>query len=56
VALAKDFADLRPYLGDEAKEHLDAAVQNDTVDGKLVALPFFVETGVLSVSTRCSAA
>jgi trehalose/maltose transport system substrate-binding protein len=49
--LAEDFADLRPYLGDEAKQHLDAAVQNDTVDGKLVAMPFFVETGVLYYRT-----
>jgi hypothetical protein len=40
-------AELRSFLGDEAHQHLDAAVKNDTVDGKLVAMPFFVETGVL---------
>jgi trehalose/maltose transport system substrate-binding protein len=49
--LAEHLADLRPYLGEEAKDHLDAAVQNDTVDGKLVAMPFFVETGVLYYRT-----
>lgn len=45
--LAELLADLRSFLGDEAHQHLDAAVKNDTVDGKLVAMPFFVETGVL---------
>jgi trehalose/maltose transport system substrate-binding protein len=49
--LAEHLADLRPYLGAEAKDHLDAAVQNDTVDGRLVAMPFFVETGVLYYRT-----
>jgi trehalose/maltose transport system substrate-binding protein len=49
--LAEYLADLHPYLGEEAKEHLDAAVQNDTVNGKLVAMPFFVETGVLYYRT-----
>jgi len=49
--LAEHLADLAPYLGDESKEHLDAAVQNDTVNGKLVAMPFFVETGVLYYRT-----
>jgi trehalose/maltose transport system substrate-binding protein len=49
--LAEHLADLRPYLAEEAKEHLDAAVQNDTVDGRLVAMPFFVETGVLYYRT-----
>jgi trehalose/maltose transport system substrate-binding protein len=49
--LSEHLTDLRPYLGEDAKQHLDAAVQNDTVDGKLVAMPFFVETGVLYYRT-----
>jgi trehalose/maltose transport system substrate-binding protein len=49
--LAEHFADLRPYLGEEAKQHLDAAVHTNTVDGRLVAMPFFVETGVLYYRT-----
>jgi len=49
--LAEHLADLTPYLGEESKEHLDAAVRNDMVDGKLVAMPFFVETGVMYYRT-----
>jgi len=49
--LSEDLLDLRPYLGEESKVLLDATVKNDNVDGRLVAMPFFVETGVLYYRT-----
>lgn len=45
--LADDFIDLNPYLAEEAKAMWPGAVQSDTVNGKLVAMPFNVEMGVL---------
>ena len=43
-----DYAeDLRPVLGD-LRDMLPALVQNDTVKGKLVAAPYFVEVSLLS--------
>ncbi len=45
--LADDLIDLKPYLGDESKELWPRAVQDDTVDGRLVAMPFNLQIGVL---------
>jgi len=49
--LAEHLADLGPYLGDETKALIPAAVQNNTVDGRLVAMPFNVEVGLLYYRT-----
>jgi len=42
-----DFIDLNPYLAKEAKAMWPSAVENDTVNGKLLAMPFNLEMGVL---------
>jgi trehalose/maltose transport system substrate-binding protein len=45
--LARNFVDLRPYSrGDEA-QHFQAIIENNTVDGRLVAMPFYTDAGVL---------
>jgi trehalose/maltose transport system substrate-binding protein len=49
--LAEHLADLGPYLGEEAKQRLQAEVENDTVDGVLVAMPSSVERGLLYYRT-----
>ncbi|WP_254275511.1 ABC transporter substrate-binding protein [Halomonas sp. 3H] len=46
--LANHLLDLREALGDEAGEgHFPAIVENNTVDGRLVAMPWFTDAGVL---------
>ena len=50
-ALAEHFADLRPTFGDKLDELVPAGVKNDVVNGRLVAMPFVVETGVLYYRT-----
>jgi len=45
--LAQYAVDLEPYADEEVKKLLPLAVQNDTVEGRLVALPFNVEVGLL---------
>ncbi|QJQ99991.1 ABC transporter substrate-binding protein [Halomonas sp. PGE1] len=46
--LANHLLDLRKALGDEAGEgHFEAIVENNTVDGRLVAMPWFTDAGVL---------
>ncbi|MBX5483186.1 MAG: ABC transporter substrate-binding protein [Myxococcaceae bacterium] len=45
--LASHFIDLTPYLGDAPREMFPALVENDTVDGRLVAAPWFTDAGVL---------
>ncbi len=46
--LANHLLDLREALGDEAgKGHFPAIVENNTVDGRLVAMPWFTDAGVL---------
>lgn len=47
AVLAPDLVDLNSYLADEAKQHLPMIVEGDTVDGKLVSMPYHVVTGVL---------
>src|SRR5262245_58995282 len=39
--------DLTPYTNGAEKEHFPAIVQNNTVDGKLLAMPWFTDAGVL---------
>ena len=50
-ALAPDLLDLNPYAGQEVAAHLAPLVQNDTVAGRLVSLPFYVSLGVLYYRT-----
>jgi len=42
---------LKPKLGTEAKAHVQGIIQNDTVDGKLVAMPWFGDFGILYYRT-----
>ena len=46
-ALAANLVDLTPKLGDATKAHYPGIVANDTVGGKLVAMPFFSDFGIL---------
>jgi trehalose/maltose transport system substrate-binding protein len=39
--------DLRPYSGGVEKTHFPAIVANNTVDGKLIAMPWFTDAGLL---------
>ncbi len=46
--LAEHLIDLNEYgAADVAKEHFPAIVQNNTVDGRLVGLPWFTDAGLL---------
>lgn len=45
--LAAHLLDLKADLGAEAEAHFKAIVENNTVDGKLVAMPWFTDAGVL---------
>jgi trehalose/maltose transport system substrate-binding protein len=49
--LADDLVDLKPYLGDEMTAIDKSLLEAFTVNGRLVALPEFVETGVLYYRT-----
>lgn len=47
-ALSNHFVDLKTTLRpEELAEHLPALIRNNTVDGRLVAAPFFVDAGLL---------
>ncbi len=47
-ALADELVDLGPQIAPEVlKEHLPAIVANNTVDGRLVAMPWFTDAGML---------
>jgi trehalose/maltose transport system substrate-binding protein len=50
-AFAPFLVDLKPKLGDQAKLHAQGIVENDTVDGKLVAMPWFGDFGILYYRT-----
>ena len=50
-ALGRHLSDLGPRLGEAAKQHVPTIVQNDTVDGKLVAIPWFTDFGMLYYRT-----
>jgi trehalose/maltose transport system substrate-binding protein len=46
-AFAPYLVNLRPALGSQAKLHASGIVKNDTVGGKLVAMPWFGDFGIL---------
>jgi trehalose/maltose transport system substrate-binding protein len=50
-AFAPYLVDLKPKLGAQAKLHAQGIVQNDTVGGKLVAMPWFGDFGILYYRT-----
>ena len=45
--LAEHFIDLSPHLQDEASTHFPTIVENNTVNGRLIAMPFFTDVGIL---------
>jgi len=45
--LGEHLMDLTPYADGEARNHIPALVANDTVKGRLVSLPFYVNIGLL---------
>ena len=45
--LGKFFIDLKPYARGAEAEHFPALVANGTLDGKLVAMPWFADAGLL---------
>ncbi|KYF60827.1 ABC transporter substrate-binding protein [Sorangium cellulosum] len=50
-AFAQNLADLTGKLGEAAKQHVESIVQNNTIDGKLVAMPWFTDFGLLYYRT-----
>jgi len=50
-AFAPYLVDLKPALGSAAKQHAQGIIQNDTVDGHLVAMPWFGDFGILYYRT-----
>ncbi|MDQ0392159.1 ABC transporter substrate-binding protein [Labrys monachus] len=49
--LGQYFIDLAPYTKGAEKSHFPAIVANDTIGGKLVAMPWFTDAGVLYYRT-----
>lgn len=47
AAFASNLVDLGPKLGDAAKQHYPNIIQNNTVDGHLVGLPYAGDYGIL---------
>ncbi|MCL4764757.1 MAG: ABC transporter substrate-binding protein [Hyphomicrobiaceae bacterium] len=45
--LASHLADLLPYVGDTPADHFPTLIENDTVVGRLVAMPWWADVGVL---------
>lgn len=45
--LASHLADLTPYVGNAPKDHVPTLIENNTVSGKLVAMPWWADVGVL---------
>ena len=45
--LATHLIDLRPYAGQRTEQHFLAIIANNTVDGKLVAMPWFADVPLL---------
>jgi len=50
-AFAPFLVDLKPKLGAHSKQHAQGIVQNDTIAGKLVAMPWFGDFGMLYYRT-----
>jgi trehalose/maltose transport system substrate-binding protein len=46
-SLAPDLLDLNPYVTPQDRRHIPALLANDTVDGRLVSLPFYLNIGML---------
>lgn len=46
-AFAPYLVNLKPKLGKAAKAHVKGIIQNDTVGGKLIAMPWFGDYGIL---------
>jgi len=49
--MAPHAVDLTETLGDRAPEYFEAIVQNNTVDGKLVGIPWYTDAGLLYYRT-----
>lgn len=49
--LAEHLVDLTPYVGDAIDDHFPAIIQNNTVDGALVGIPWFTDAGLLYYRT-----
>jgi len=49
--LGNHFIDLAPYSDGAEAEHFEAIVANNTVDGRLVAMPWYTDAGVLYYRT-----
>lgn len=45
--LAQHMIDLTPHMDGAESKHFQALVRNNTVDGRLVAMPWFTDAGVL---------
>lgn len=45
--LAHDLVDLTPYLGADSPEFFASLVENNTIQDRLIALPWFIDTGLL---------
>jgi len=50
-AFAPYLVDLKPKLGKQSKLHAAGIVANDTINGKLVAMPWFGDYGILYYRT-----
>jgi trehalose/maltose transport system substrate-binding protein len=50
-AFAPYLVNLKPKLGKQAKLHAKGIIQNDTIGGKLVAMPWFGDYGILYYRT-----
>ncbi len=50
-AFAPYLVNLKPKLGKAAKAHVQSIIQNDTVGGKLIAMPWFGDFGILYYRT-----
>jgi trehalose/maltose transport system substrate-binding protein len=49
--LQQNLLDLTPYLDEDSRAHLPELLSNDTVKGRIVSLPFYVNTGLLYYRT-----